>query len=40
MNKKRRKQGLWLRRNLPMLVAIAALVLLVLIIVLVAKGTG
>ena len=38
MNKKRRKQGLWLRRNLPMLVAIAALVLLVLIIVLVAKG--
>ena len=36
--KKRRKQGLWLRRNLPLLIAAAALVLLILIIVLVAKG--
>ena len=35
---KRRKQTLWLRRNLPLLVAVAALVLLVLIIVLVARG--
>ena len=31
--KKRRKQGLWLRRNLPLLIAAAALVLLILICV-------
>lgn len=36
--KKRRKQGLWLRRNMPLLVAAAALVLLVLVIVLIARG--
>ena len=35
---RRRKQGIWLRRNLPLLVAAAALILLVLIIVLVARG--
>lgn len=35
---KRRKQGMWLRRNLPLIIAAAALVLLVLIIVLVARG--
>ena len=35
---KRRKQSIWLRRNLPLLIAVAALVLLVLIIVLVARG--
>ena len=38
--KKRRKQGLWLRRNLPLLIAAAALVLLILIIVLVLKPAG
>ena len=35
---RRRKQSIWLRRNLPLLIAVAALVLLVLIIVLVARG--
>ena len=35
---KRRKQSIWLRRNLPLLIAAAALVLLVLIIVLGARG--
>lgn len=37
MNRKR-KQSVWLRRNLPLLIAIAALVLLVLVIVFVARG--
>ena len=35
---KRRKRGLWLRRNMPLLVAAAALALLILIIVLIARG--
>lgn len=35
---KRRKRGLWLRRNLPLLVAAAALVLLILVIVLIVRG--